>query len=62
MLQYAQSTSLIMPSVFPIQKGKDDRSYQVCVGGRVRRLPFTVKWQKCSGDKQSVYKNKGQEV
>ena len=26
MIQYAQSTSLIMPSVFPIQKYKDDRS------------------------------------
>jgi len=38
MLQYAQSTSLIMTLVFLIQKGKDDSSYQVCVGGRVRRL------------------------
>jgi hypothetical protein len=38
MLQYAQSTSLIIPSLFPIQKGKDDSSYQVCLGGWVRRL------------------------
>ncbi|WP_232463718.1 transposase family protein [Methylovulum psychrotolerans] len=38
MLQYAQSTSLMMPSLFPIQKGKDDSSYQVCLGGLARRL------------------------
>jgi len=28
--------------VFLIQKGKDDSSYQVCVGGRVRRLQSTI--------------------
>jgi hypothetical protein len=38
MLQCAQSTSLIMPSVFPVKKNKDDSSYRVCVGGWVRRL------------------------
>lgn len=39
-LQYAQSIYLIMPSVFPVKKNKDDSSYRVCVGGWVRRLQF----------------------